>query len=87
MPRDDSYAVALGYNHTCSNLDEHSDAKEQYMSENDLAQIAYLLRRAGFGARRDELETYAAKGYDAVVDELLHPERFPEVEDDVFDRY
>jgi len=57
------------------------------MPENDLAQIAYLLRRAGFGARRDELEAYAAKSYDAVVDELLHPERFPEVEDDVFDRY
>ncbi len=57
------------------------------MSENNLSQIAYLLRRAGFGARREELEAYASKGYDAVVDELLHPERFPQVEDDVFERY
>ena len=57
------------------------------MSENDLSLIAYLLRRAGFGARREELEAYTAKGYDAVVEELLHPERCPQVEDDVFERY
>jgi hypothetical protein len=32
------------------------------------------MRRAGFGATRTELEAYAAKGYDATVDELLNPE-------------
>ena len=45
------------------------------------------MRRAGFGATRDELEVYAARGYEAVVEDLLHPERFPEVEEDVLLRY
>jgi len=40
----------------------------------DIALIAHLMRRAGFGATRAELEAYAAKGYDATVDELLNPE-------------
>ena len=57
------------------------------MSDNDLALLAHLLRRAGFGATRDELEEYAAKDYAAVVEDLLHPERFPEVEEDVVCRY
>ena len=57
------------------------------MAENDLALIAHLLRRAGFGATRDELEAYAARGYAAVVDELLHPERAPEIDEDLLRRY
>ena len=57
------------------------------MAETDLALLAHLMRRAGFGATRDELEAYAAKGYAAVVEDLLHPERFPEVEEDVVCRY
>ena len=40
----------------------------------DIALIAHLMRRAGFGATREEMETRAAKGYDATVDELLNPE-------------
>jgi uncharacterized protein (DUF1800 family) len=32
------------------------------------------MRRAGFGASREELEQRAAKGYDATVEELLSPE-------------
>ena len=48
------------------------------MSGNDLSLVAHLMRRAGFGATRDELEAYAAKGYEAVVEGLLHPEQFPE---------
>ena len=47
------------------------------MSESKLPLIAHLLRRAGFGASRDELEAYAAKGYDATLEELLHPEHAP----------
>ena len=39
----------------------------------DLAMIAHLLRRAGFGATRDELERYAEQGYDATVEELINP--------------
>lgn len=53
----------------------------------DIALIAHLLRRAGFGASRDELEAWAARGYEGAVDDLLHPERFPEVEDDLIGRY
>jgi uncharacterized protein (DUF1800 family) len=44
------------------------------MANNDLALMAHLMRRAGFGASRAELEAQAAKGYDATVEELLHPE-------------
>ena len=57
------------------------------MPENDVALIAHLMRRAGFGTTQQELEDYAAKGYDAVVDDLLSPERFPEVDDDLIWRY
>jgi hypothetical protein len=44
------------------------------MANNDIALMAHLMRRAGFGASRAELEAYTAKGYDATVEELLHPE-------------
>jgi uncharacterized protein (DUF1800 family) len=57
------------------------------MAEHDMGLMAHLLRRAGFGATRDELEAYAAQDYTAVVEDLLHPERFPEVEEDVVCRY
>ena len=42
------------------------------MSE-DIALMAHLMRRAGFGASRGELEAYAAQGYEATVEWLLHP--------------
>ena len=42
------------------------------MANQDIALIAHLLRRAGFGATRGELEKYAAKGYEATVEELLN---------------
>ena len=56
-------------------------------TDNELAQIAHLMRRAGFGSTRAELEALASKGYEAAVDDLAHPERFPEVEEDVIERY
>ncbi|MGH2368921.1 MAG: DUF1800 domain-containing protein [Chloroflexota bacterium] len=52
-----------------------------------MAQMAHLLRRAGFGMTRDELEAYAGRSYDEVVDDLVHPERFPDLEEDVLLRY
>src|SRR6266850_4242241 len=52
------------------------------MSQSDMALMAHLLRRAGFGARRDELERYLAQGYEATVEELLHPEQAPAALDD-----
>ena len=54
---------------------------------NDVALIAHLMRRAGFGASRAELDELASKGYKAVVDDLVNPERFPELEEDVWKRY
>ena len=42
-------------------------------NKEDLAQMAHLMRRAGFGATREELDQYVAKGYDATVEELINP--------------
>ena len=53
----------------------------------DIPLIAHLMRRAGFGATRDELEEFAARSYESVVDDLMNPERFPEFETDVLERY
>ena len=52
------------------------------MPDPKIALMAHLMRRAGFGANRDELERYAAKGYEATVEELLHPENAPPALDD-----
>ncbi|MCH8281215.1 MAG: DUF1800 domain-containing protein [Chloroflexi bacterium] len=43
------------------------------MADKDIALMAHLMRRAGFGAQYDELEARAEKGYEATVEELLHP--------------
>ena len=39
----------------------------------DIALMAHLMRRAGFGARYDDLVERAQMGYDATVEELLNP--------------
>lgn len=56
-------------------------------SKTDLGLVAHLLRRAGFGATRSEVERYATKSYEEIVDDLVNPERFPEVDDDLLGRY
>ena len=43
------------------------------MQEKNVQLIAHLMRRAGFGASREELAVYAAQGYEATVDGLLSP--------------
>ena len=53
----------------------------------DLAMIAHLMRRAGFGATREELEERLAVGYEETVEELLHPERQEPVDIYEFLRY
>ena len=53
----------------------------------DLELMAHLFRRAGFGAIRDELEAALAKGYEATVEEVLHPEAKPDLEYDLVYRY
>ena len=57
------------------------------MADQDIALMAHLLRRAGFGATRKELEAYVAKGYEATVEELLYPENSPDLEYDLLERY
>ena len=44
------------------------------MASEDIALMAHLMRRAGFGASREELEARVATGYEATVEELVHPE-------------
>ena len=56
-------------------------------TSDDLALMAHLMRRAGFGANRDSLEAYLAQGYEAVLAELLHPESLPPYDDDLAYRY
>ena len=53
----------------------------------DIASIAHLMRRAGFGASRQELEERAAKGYEVTVEDLLHPEDQPPIDDDILFRF
>ena len=57
------------------------------MADKDIALMAHLMRRAGFGASRDELEARVAKGYEATVEELVHPEGQPDVDMDLMQRY
>ena len=56
-------------------------------SQDDIALMGHLMRRAGFGAPQEELQTRSAKGYDATVEELLHPEELPAIDENEFYRY
>ena len=56
------------------------------MSEKDVALMAHLLRRAAFGASRDEIEARAAQGYDKTLEELLNPGEQPGLEEDLMYR-
>ena len=57
------------------------------MISNDTALMAHLLRRAGFGANRDELESYLEIGYDGAVEALLNPSDPGNMPDDLIRRY
>ncbi len=57
------------------------------MPQQDMTLMAHLLRRAGFGATRDDLEAYVARGYEAVVEELLHPGDPQTMPEDLIRRY
>ncbi|MEZ4869665.1 MAG: DUF1800 domain-containing protein [Caldilineaceae bacterium] len=57
------------------------------MSDNDVGLMAHLLRRAGFGATRSELEEYVKRGYDQVVEDLVEPERCQPLDEDILQRY
>ena len=53
----------------------------------DIALMAHLMRRAGFGANREELEARVADGYEATVEELIDPESVPPLDQEMFYRY
>lgn len=57
------------------------------MSKQDIALMAHLMRRAGFGATRDELEACVANGYEATVEELLNASDPQTLPDDIIRRY
>ncbi len=57
------------------------------MADNDIALMAHLMRRAGFGASYEELVERTARGYEATVEELLNPQEQPDLEMDVMNRY
>jgi uncharacterized protein (DUF1800 family) len=57
------------------------------MPDQNIALMAHLMRRAGFGASREEIEAKAAQGYDAVVAALLDPESQPTIDEDLMLRY
>ena len=57
------------------------------MVNQEFASMAHLMRRAGFGAPFEELEARTAKGYEATVEELLQPDKQPDMERDIMMRY
>ncbi len=58
------------------------------MADKDISLMAHLMRRAGFGAQYHELEARTAKGYEATLEELLHPDDRPNgLELDLLERY
>ena len=56
-------------------------------TKQDIALMAHLLRRAGFGATRAEIERRADDGYDETVEWLLSPDEQPEVDEYLLYRY
>ncbi|MFP6636480.1 MAG: hypothetical protein VCB79_11240, partial [Dehalococcoidia bacterium] len=56
------------------------------MADRDIALMTHLLRRAGFGASRDEVEARVAQGYDNVVEELLNVGDDPGIDEDLMYR-
>ncbi len=57
------------------------------VSREEVSLVAHLMRRAGFGASGPELEELSSRGYESVVDDLVSPERFPRLEEDVLERH
>jgi len=55
--------------------------------ESNIELMSHLMRRAAFGAGRDELDAYAAKGYKATVDDLLHPGEEQRISDFLIRRF
>ena len=58
------------------------------LADAETRRAAHLLRRAGFGPTRQEIDRAVSRGYAATVEELLHPEAQPDLEiEDLIRRY
>ena len=57
------------------------------MADKDIRLLAHLMRRAGFGATREELEVLAQQGYEATVDSLLDTSSPVRMSDHIIRRY
>ncbi len=56
--------------------------------KSDRALVAHLMRRAGFGATPSELDTLTReKTYEEIVDDLVNPERFEDLDQSYIERY
>ena len=56
--------------------------------KSDRFEIAHIMRRAGFGATPVELDVLTSeKTYEEIVDDLVNPERFSEVDPSFVERY
>ena len=53
----------------------------------DIALMSHLMRRAGFGATREEIERYCEIGYEQTVEMLLDPQSQPPVDEYALYRY
>jgi uncharacterized protein (DUF1800 family) len=53
----------------------------------DIDLLGHLYRRAGFGATREQLESYAKLSYEDTVEALLNPDPKRDIQDDVLERY
>jgi len=56
-------------------------------SQEDIALMAHLMRRASFGASRAEIDAQAAQGYNATVEALLYPATQPALDVELMLRY
>ena len=56
-------------------------------NKEDIALMSHLMRRAGFGTTRDEIEQLAGQGYEATVEQLLNPETQPALDEIELYRY
>ncbi|MCX8251535.1 MAG: DUF1800 domain-containing protein [Dehalococcoidia bacterium] len=56
-------------------------------AETDIDLLGHLYRRAGFGATREQLESYAKLSYEDTVEALLNPDPKRDIQDDVLERY
>ena len=55
--------------------------------DNDIELIAHLMRRAGFGANREQIEAYSDAGYQDTVDFLLNPSKEERMDDHLIRRF